>query len=236
MKTSPSGVEGISLVAPGSTEFETTLEVLLGAVPRDIVNPAIPFSVIVANDSSRAVAFLGVRFDMTGPLGKPYSVIHYADTLRTPDKADFRPGTKRFVCAEPSYTALLLRGHGDVDPHARLNLENLSKALDVRASIDSLAFDDGRFEGPDSLGAFERLARERDMESTLTQKVAAMSASRVSGMLLRAAEDRQDRARRALARKLLEGLEDGGREEMLKRALNHRFRISVWRQEKATAV
>lgn len=234
MKISPSGVEGISLIAPGSAEFEAALAALLGAVPRDAVDPAIPFSVIVANDSPRPVAFLGVRFDMTGPLGKAYSVIHYADTLRTPDKADFRPGTKRFVCAEPSYTSLLLRGHGEPDPRARLNLENLNKALDVRASLDSVVYDNGRFEGPDSLGAYERLVKEREMESALIQLVVTMSASRVSAMLLRAAEDHKDRARRALARKLLEALEDGGRDQMLNRARSHPLRIGVWRQEKAT--
>jgi hypothetical protein len=229
MKISPSGVAGVTLLGAGSEEFEFALAPLLGRAPRELLAPALPYSVIVANDSNRSIALLGVRFNMTGPYAKQYSVIHYADTLRNPDKADFLAGTKRFVCAEPSFTALLLRRDGDLSSRGRSNLDNLRRMLDIGASLDCVAWDDGRFEGPDTQGAFERLERQREMERTFVDQLPAMGLAAAEKLLLEAAEDPKDRARRAIARKLLEGLQGGGRDEMLKVARNHRLKIPVWR-------
>jgi hypothetical protein len=229
MKISPSGVLGVSLIGPATAGFEPALVPLLGRAPRELLAPALPYSVIVANDSGRSIALLGVRFDMAGSHAQPFSVIHYADTLRNPDKADFLPGAKRFVCAEPSFTALLLRRDGDLSSRGRNNLDNLRRVLDIGASLDCVAWDDGRFEGPDTLGAFDRLARQRDLEAEFTRMVLSAGGAEVERLLLRAAEDPGDRARRTLARKLLEGLQSGGRDEMLSRARNHRLKIAVWR-------
>ena len=231
MKTTPSTVAGIGLYAPNTPEFEEAFADLLGRAPRELMAPAVPFSVIVANDSPRTVALLGVRFDMTGPRAKPYSVIHYADTLRYPEKADFLPGARRFVCAEPGYTSLLLRREGgDASTRGRTNLDNLRKMLDIGASIDCVAYADGRFEGPDSLGAFARLGRQREMEEMFVGQLGGMNDEDAEKLLKGAAEDPQDRARRTLGRKLLEGLQTGGRVEMERRALGHRLKIAVWRQ------
>ncbi len=164
MKISPSGVAGITLVGPESEEFEQALAPLLGSAPRELLAPALPYSVIVANDSTRAISLLGVRFDMTGPYAKPYSVIHYADTLRNPEKSDLLPDTSRFVCAEPSFTALLLGRDNALGSCGRHNLDNLGRMLNFRASLDCVAWDNGRFEGPDTQGAFARLAQQREME------------------------------------------------------------------------
>jgi hypothetical protein len=229
MKISPSGVAGVTLLGPGSEEFELALAPLLGRAPRELLAQALPYSVIVANDSSRSIALLGVRFNMTGPYAKKYSVIHYADSLRNPDKADFLAGTKRFVCAEPSFTALLLRRDGDLSSRGRSNLDNLRRMLDIGASIDCVAWDDGQFEGPDTQGAFERLARQREMEQMFVDQTPTMSLAAAEKLLLEAAEDPKDRARRAIARKLLEALQSGGRDAMLNVARNHRLKIAVWR-------
>jgi hypothetical protein len=229
MRVFPSSVAGIGLLGPASPEFERAFEPLLGRAPRALMAPAVPFSVIVSNDSGQTVALLGVRFDMTGPRGKPYSVIHYADSLRNPEKADFASGTKRFVCAEPGYTALLLRRGNDLSTRGRTNLDNLRLMLDIRASLDCVAYEDGRFEGPDSQGAFERLARQREMEGEFASRVASLGGAQAEKLLLEAAEDPVDRARRTLARKLLEGFQSGGYNEMVIRARNHRLKIAVWR-------
>jgi len=230
MKITPSSIAGITLVGPESREFEQALTPLLGPVTRELLSPALPYSVIVANNSARSISLLGVRFDMTGPHAKPYSVIHYADTLRNPEKSDFLPGTARFVCAEPSFTALLLRRDGDLSGQGRNNLDNLRRMLGIGATLDCVAWDDGRFDGPDSFGAFERLAQQREIEGAFARMVLSASASEAEKLLNEAADDASDRARRALARKLLEGLQAGGREEMLARARGHRLKIAVWRQ------
>src|SRR6185312_11682315 len=171
MKISAGTIEGVRLIAPATDEFERELKPLLGRAPRELIAPALPYSVIVANDSGRAIALLGIRFDMTGPYAKPYSVIHYADTLRNPEKSDLQPGVRRFVCAEPSFTALLLRRDGDLSSRGRNNLDNLRKTIDIGASIDCVAYADGRFAGPDSFGAFDRLARQRKTEAEFLARV-----------------------------------------------------------------
>jgi len=230
MKIAPSTIEGVRLIAPGTEEFERELEPLLGRAPRELIAPALPYSVIVANDSGRAIALLGIRFDMTGPYAKPYSVIHYADTLRNPEKSDLKPGVRRFVCAEPSFTALLLRRDDDLSSRGRNNLDNLRKMLDLSASIDCVAFDDGRFEGPDTENAFDRLAKQRQMEALFLIEVVSMSAVEAERYLRAAVEDAGDRPRRMLARKLLEALEAGGPEAMMHQASHHRLKIAVWRE------
>jgi len=229
MKITPSGVAGIGLLGSPSPEFERALEFVLGKSPRSVLAPAIPYSVIATNDSGRTIALLGVRFDMTGPHAKPCSVIHYADTLRNPEKADFRTGTVRFVCAEPANTSLALRCGGEPTTRGRTSVDNLRQMLGIRASLDCVAWDDGRFAGPDSLGAFDRLARQREMEAELKDRIAGMNDAEAEKLLRAAAEDPLERARRTLARKLLEGLQTGGRAEMLNRAQSHRLKIAAWR-------
>src|SRR5689334_9855389 len=107
MKVVPSAIDGVWLHGPDSPAFNDRLTGILDRAPRELLQPAIPFSVILENKSTRTITLAGVCFDMVGPSGKNYAVVHYADTLRHPQKADFRPGTRRFVCAEPAYTALV---------------------------------------------------------------------------------------------------------------------------------
>jgi len=227
MKITPSSVTGITLVGPESGEFEEALAPLLGRTPRELLAPALPYSVIVENRFTRAISLLGVRFDMVGSHAKPYSVIHYADTLRNPERSDFLPGTARFVCAEPSFTALLLRRDSDMSSHGRSNLDNLRRMLNFRATLDCVAWDNGRFEGPDSFDAFGRLAQQRETEAEFTAM--AVATDEPERLLNAAVDDPANRVRRALAMKLLEGLQEGGQEEMLVRARSHRLKIAVWR-------
>lgn len=217
----------VDLIGPDTAEFREALEVLLGCAPDEALRPAIPFSVIVRNKTGRAIALLGVRFDMIGARARPYSVVHYADTLRNPEKADLTPGAMRFVCAEPLYTELVLRrkvGRREADKRGRMNLDNLAKASEIRASLDCVAFDDGHFAGPDSLGAFDRLRAGREAEIAFLEEV--LSAADLAALLRSAMEIP---ARRALARRLQEGLQTGGQEETMARARSHRPRIALSR-------
>jgi hypothetical protein len=173
VKITPSSVTGITLVGPESEEFDEALAPLLGRAPRELLASALPYSVIVENRFTRPISLLGVRFDMTGSHGQPYSVIHYADTLRNPEKSDLLPGASRFVCAEPSFTALLLRSDSDLSSRGRNNLDNLRRMLNFRTTLDCVAWDNGRFEGPDSFGAFGRLAQQREVEAEFRAMVVA---------------------------------------------------------------
>lgn len=232
MKTQPSPIAGILLHGPDTPAFEEGLVSVLGRAPRELLLPALPFSVIVENQSDRAVAFLGVRFDMVSPRAQQYSVVHYADTLRHPQKAEFRPGVKRFICAEPEYTALVIRGEVAAPTRGRMNLDNLRKMLQVKSSIDCVGFEDGHFVGPDSQNAFDRLATERQTEESVVAEMEALSgapASEIEAMLYHAVQDPDNRARRGVARKILEGYGAGGAAEALHRARNFQFRVALWR-------
>jgi hypothetical protein len=236
MKVVPSTVEGVALHSPNSAGFETALASILGRAPRELLRPAIPFSIIVENQSSRKIALLGVRFDMLGPKAKPYSVVHYSDTLRNPEKGDFGPGAQRFICAEPEYTSLVIRGDVAPQTRGRMNLDNLRRMLRIRASLDCVAFEDGQFAGPDTQQAFERFAHERVIETELLNTILAMNEAPLAAIeecLCKAVQDPEERGRRTVARKLLEGLEAGGPEEMRNRAETWRCRIPLWREPPA---
>jgi hypothetical protein len=239
MQVEPSSVVDVELIGPGTPEFQAAMGVLLGREPDDVLKPALPYSVIVRNKHSRPLALLGVRFDMLGQKAKSYSVIHYADTLRYPEKTNLAPGSSRFVCAEPRYTEMVLRREQEVDGRGPMNLKNLRRALRVRASLDCVAFDDGQFAGPDSLGAFHRIQCEREAEIVLLEEVLEMvllSDCGIGTLLEKAldvpAEQSQDRAalaRRALAKQFHEGLAVGGADGLAACVRNHRLKIGLWR-------
>jgi hypothetical protein len=240
MQVEPSSVADLELIGPGTPEFIHAIKLLLGEEPGDVLKPALPYSVIVKNSHTRAVALLGIRFDMVGRKAKPYSVIHYADTLRYPEKANLAPGTMRFVCAEPLYTDLVLRRAHQIDQRGPMNLNNLRTVLRIRASLDCAAFDDGQFAGPDSLGAFERFDSEREAEIALLEQVLeeALKPNCAIEILLEQAmevpvshtRDSAVTARRILAKRLYEGLTEGGVGEVAARVRSHRLRTRLWRE------
>jgi hypothetical protein len=220
----------VELVGPDTPEFHEALKSLLGGDPDEVLRLATRYAVIVRNAAQQAIALLGIRFDMVGEKGNAYSVVHYSDTLRNPEKADLTPGATRFVCAEPLYTALVLRrkvSQREADRRARMNLSNLAKAREIRASIDCVAFDDGTFVGRDSLRAFERLRGEREVEIAFLNEI--LQAGTEVEVLLASAIRQSVPARRALAKHLQEGLQTGGRAEAIARARSYRPRIELSR-------
>ena len=236
MQVEPSSVPSVDLIGPDAAGFKEAVESLLGREPDPVLKPALPYSVIARNTDSRAVALLGVRFDMVGAQARTYSVIHYADTLRHPEKAALKPGAMRFVCAEPLYTDLVLRRAHEIDRRGPMNLANLRKTLQVQASLDCVAFDDGQFAGPDSLGAFDRFESERQAEIAFVEEV-LKSDGATETLLKQAIEiapaqvhDRALIARRVLARRLHERLAEGGPDGVAALARNHRLRIRLWRK------
>jgi hypothetical protein len=232
MKVSPSTIAGVAVHGPGSPDFEAGLSSVLGTAPRELLKPALRYSVIVENKGARTISFFGVRFDMLAPQAKQYSVVHYADSLRNPQKGDFRPGSRRFVCAEPEYTALVIRGDVAPQTRGRMNLDNLRRMLDTRAALDCVAFEDGEFRGPDSQQAFARLEHERLVECAFIEAVLALDGSGpdvFEKLLYKAVEDPEERVRRAVARKMLEGLKANGPGEVITRARAWRCRIPLCR-------
>jgi len=95
--------------------------------------------------------------------------------------------------------------------------------LFIEASLDCVAFADGRFEGPDSRGACDRINRDREAEQSLVEQVLSVPDPRplLTGI---AAQSCGDRARVFLARKLL-----SAGDAIRDIAAAHRFRIPLWR-------
>lgn len=239
MHVEPSSVADVDLIGPEAPGFREAIGLLAGSDLHDTLKPALPYSVIVRNRGTRPLALLGVRFDMTGPQLRSYSVIHYADTLRHPEKMNLPQGAMRFVCAERRYTDMVLRGEGKIDRRGPMNLANLCAAVRIAVSLDCAAFDDGRFAGPDSNGAFDRFQREREAEIALLEEVleellkpdCAIEARLAQAVDIPAqkAPERSVNARRNLAKHFLEGLAEGGAEELAARVRGHRLRIRLWR-------
>jgi hypothetical protein len=182
--------------------------------------------VIAENCSTQPIALVAVRFDLTAPRGKKMSVIHIADTLRNPEKAEFAPGACRFFCAEAEYAAAVVRGDSEVSRRALLNLQNLRSMLRVKASVDCFAFDDGQFDGPDTGGAFERFSKQRTAEQDL---ISALLSGEVQAEDLARELNSADSARRPLAAKLANALSTTGKEAMLDCARRHRLRVPLIR-------
>ena len=219
----------VHLILPNAEEFPSALAELYGRVADDVLRAALPYSVIARNDGEQAIALLGIRFNMVGMKGNKYSVVHYADTLRYPKQAVLKPGAMRFVCAEPAYTELVLRGKGEVSARARMNLDNLRRVLRIQATVDCVAFDDGRFEGVDSRGAFERLERERLSEMAFVDQVLGRKSHASANLETLLAQALEAEEIKGLARRLYEGFEAGGEAEVAIRARNHRCRIKLVR-------
>ena len=227
MHIEPSRVADVELIGPDAAEFEGLIEALLGGKPDGVLKPALPYSVIVRNAGARPLVLLGVRFDMVSPRNKPYSVVHYADTLRYPEKTSLVPGAARFLCAERQYTEMVLRRETSIDGRGAMNLANLSPALRVTASLDCVAFAGGQFAGPDSHGAFDRFRREREAESALVEAV-RQAGPAVAALLAKEIETSGNPARRALAKQFHAALTAG---ELDARVANHRLRIPLWRAD-----
>lgn len=218
--------DAVALHVPDSERFKQALNTILGGAPGEWLKPALPYSVIAENCSSQALSLIGVRFDLTSRKGKKMSVIHVADTLRNPEKTEFAPEAYRFFCAEAEYAAVVARGGAEVSRRAQMNLQNLRTMLRVRVSLDCIAYSDGRFEGPDTGGAFERFARQRAAEQSL---ISAVLGRQVTRDELVEALNGADSARRALAGKLLDALSTGGAQGMLEFARLHRVRAELMR-------
>jgi len=235
MQIEPSGVTGIDILGPRSDGFTEALTGLLGRPPDEVITPAIPYSIIVRNSHVRPLALLGIRFDMVSRQVKTYSVVHYADTLRNPEKGDIKPGAMRFICAEPRYTDLVLRRESTVDQRGPMNLRNLRTVLRINASIDCAAFENGEFHGPDTLGVFERFEAEREAEIAFLDEVLQPD-SNVELLLKKTLENTASQsddpaiaARRGLAKKLQDALIHGGIPEVAARVSAWRPRIQLWR-------
>ena len=237
MQVQPSEVPDIELIGPEMPPFRAAIEQLLGRPPDEFIEPALPYSVIARNCGLRAVHLLGIRFNMVGPKGKPYSTVHFSDTLRHPDKPGLTAnGGMRFVCAEPFYTSLVLQRERQTNKRAQLNLATLSKAARMVASVDCLAFDDGQFLGPDSRETFDRLRSQRKAEIAFLKEILKPGCP-IAKSLRKALEapsispDRAAMARRALAKKLFDryGLE--GRDAAVELARNYPLKIRLWRDD-----
>ena len=204
MKIYPSQIEGVE-IGPA-----TDLPVL-----------AKEFGVLIDNRTDQTIAFVGARFDLILENGRPAASMQYSDMLRYADQADFVAGGSRFVSIEHGVTESVR--HGSVlenNPGYRrilMNLEGLRRMLGIGASLDCIAFADGRFFGPDLGGAYPRLCSERATELQFQLRILGLKT--IPASALRDAPKRFAH----LSTLLLEAGEDAVRESIEK----HCFRIPL---------
>ncbi len=165
MRILPSTVEGVEIA-----ESDDSIE-----IHDPFPTRALDYSVAVINRSHMAIAFLGVRFEMVKRDGKHAIAMQYSDALRHPEQSEFVPGMARLISIEHGVTQAVLEGVSieSIPGYQRIlmNLDNVRKMSSVTASIDSVAFTDGSFHGPDKAGSFTRLASERDAEVHFRERV-----------------------------------------------------------------
>jgi hypothetical protein len=124
-----------------------------------------------------------------------------------------------------------------VDLRGKMNLDSLRMVLRIRASVDCVAFADGQFAGPDSLGAFDRFAQERNAETALLDEIRLAGAApelvlkKALEIPSSQARDRALIARKVLARRLQEILENDGSDEMCSTAQNYPLKLILWRSK-----
>ena len=60
MRVAVSQVSGVAHYGPGTVECEAGLAEILGTAPKELIQAALPYSVILENTGSRTVSFFGV--------------------------------------------------------------------------------------------------------------------------------------------------------------------------------
>lgn len=171
----------VSLVGPASPEFIPTLRQILTERQIEALKPALPFSVVIKNNSARAIAATGVLFETTQPDGRKYQYYNRVVDLHSPSSAFLSAGQVRFESlARPLKWAVNLRrvdlflGHPDYQ-RMLVRVADFSLAKTTTAILDFVVFDDGKFVGPDSCGQFFHIENEGRIRSSFALELAALA-------------------------------------------------------------
>ena len=150
----PSPAEGIELLGSQSPDFRADVEAIVGTAAMPLIEPWLPFTVVVKNNSAQTLLAYNIRWTagFTTSLG----------SLATTEAGGLKPGSMVVALAS---SALLT---GPPGPHQQASLAEsqarslaaLQAAPAATISLDSAVWVSGQFVGPDAGRNFERDAAE----------------------------------------------------------------------------
>jgi hypothetical protein len=166
-------LSGIALVGPSDPAFLLAVQALIGAANFPSYEPALPYSVLVRNDTSRPIIDVCVIFDVTQVNGKKDGSLASGWGNIPPSAGAvplLAPGAQLLASAVRGYAYTTPRRN---PPPADLaaRLAELSSAASIMVSLDSVLFADGTLAGPDTRNNFvqysQRLAADRDLAAAV---------------------------------------------------------------------
>lgn len=163
----------IVLVGPSDPAFLPAVQALIRTAKFPSYQPALPYSVLVQNDTSRPILDVCVIFDVTQVNGKKDGSLA-TGWGNIPPSA----GTVSLLVPGAQLLASAVRGYSYTTPHRNpppadlaARLAELTSASSIVISLDSVLFADGTLAGPDTRNNFvrysQRLAADRDFAAAV---------------------------------------------------------------------
>jgi len=149
----PSSVPQVEITDRSAAAFRSMADRLLTeASVRGVVEPALPYSVLVTNASSRAITYYVIRFDYLNRAGKGVSSTLRMDR-RARRKVEARSSEIVFpilALTEAAVDGNLPRVASGMSNTISRVLANFAQSPQVVASVDSVVYEDGEFLGQTS--------------------------------------------------------------------------------------
>ncbi len=164
---------GVTLIGPGSPEFASSLSRTATAEKRSILEPLLPFSVVLVNKSNQTILAHTLRWVCTAPDGRRT----YGTYTGAADVMTFTKGPR---VPPGSATLVTPISSGDVRAHpARAQaVQNAERRLrsqkEIVIVLDGVLFEDGRFAGPNETKIRDhhegQVAASQEIQSTVLTK------------------------------------------------------------------
>jgi hypothetical protein len=167
----PSSLAGVTLIGPGDPAYLPAVQSLIAPDQYPAYQPMLPYSVVVRNDTGRAMADVCVIFVVTQAAGHQAGSISECPGNIPPSGPSplLARGAAILVSAAPQYT--YIKPRRQLPSASTPRMAQVTGALSIVISLDSAVFSDGTMAGPDSQSNFQRysahLAADRDFAAAI---------------------------------------------------------------------
>lgn len=162
----PGSLAGVTLIGPNDAAYPAAVQTLIPPDQIAAYRPMLPYSVLVRNDTGRAMIDVCVIFEATQPTGYKTGSISECPGNIPPNgsRALLAPGAQILISAVPQFNYTVPRRHLPSSDSPRI--QQVAAAKSIVVSLDSAVFADGSMSGPDTQTNFlrysARLAADRD--------------------------------------------------------------------------
>jgi hypothetical protein len=168
----PSQIDNLEIISPSSPQFESLVEKIVpDRIGRDVIRPALPYSVIIRNNGDRRVRAIVVRYSFFPSATKQEPA---AGTLmQSYPKGQFARGAAELFTPAGAVRQVN-RPSGPAYEVALRHLAEVRKSPSIRVSLDAIIFEDGELVGPDEADTFRYLVREGVQLRGLLREIQSM--------------------------------------------------------------